>query len=103
MRSTAPFSPLAVLTAYLSLWAGLWVANRTMEDLRGEVLGTLSQLIHEKWIDPRFGELLDQIELPAGFWQRFIPRPNVRRPAYVRIREALETLLTPRTTPSRRG
>lgn len=39
-----------------------------------------------------FGELLDQIELPAGFWQRFIPRPAVRRPAYVRIREALEEL-----------
>lgn len=39
-----------------------------------------------------FGELLDQIELPPGFWQRFIPRPSVRRPAYVRIREALEEL-----------
>jgi ubiquinone biosynthesis protein len=39
-----------------------------------------------------FGELLDQIELPPGFWQRFIPRPAQRRPAYVRIREALEEL-----------
>jgi ubiquinone biosynthesis protein len=39
-----------------------------------------------------FGELLDQIELPPGFWQRFLPRPAQRRPAYVRIREALEEL-----------
>ncbi len=39
-----------------------------------------------------FGELLDQLELPPGFWQRFIPRPGQRLPAYVRIREALEEL-----------
>lgn len=39
-----------------------------------------------------FGELLDQIELPPGFWQRVIPRPAHRLPAYVRIREALEEL-----------
>ncbi len=39
-----------------------------------------------------FGEFLDQIELPPGFWQRFLPRPAQRRPAYVRIREALEQL-----------
>lgn len=39
-----------------------------------------------------FSELLDQLELPAGFWQRFIPRPAERLPAYVRIRTALEEL-----------
>ncbi len=39
-----------------------------------------------------FSELLDQLELPAGFWQRFIPRPAKRLPAYVRIRTALEDL-----------
>ena len=39
-----------------------------------------------------FSELLDQLELPAGFWQRFIPRPAERLPAYVRIRVALEDL-----------
>lgn len=39
-----------------------------------------------------FGEWLDQLELPPGFWQRFLPRPKQRRPAYVRIREALEEL-----------
>lgn len=39
-----------------------------------------------------FAESLDQLELPAGFWQRFIPRPSERLPAYVRIRAALEEL-----------
>ncbi len=39
-----------------------------------------------------FTELLDQLELPSGFWQRFIPRPSKRLPAYVRIRTALEDL-----------
>jgi ubiquinone biosynthesis protein len=39
-----------------------------------------------------FGELLDQLELPAGFWQRFIPRPAHRLPAYERIRAGLEEL-----------
>lgn len=39
-----------------------------------------------------FGELLDQLELPPGFWQRFIPRPKHRRPAYERIRVGLEEL-----------
>lgn len=39
-----------------------------------------------------FGELLDQLELPAGFWQRFIPRPAERLPAYERIRAGLEEL-----------
>jgi ubiquinone biosynthesis protein len=39
-----------------------------------------------------FTELLDQLELPAGFWQRFIPRPAERLPAYERIRTALEEL-----------
>lgn len=39
-----------------------------------------------------FTELLDQLELPSGFWQRFIPRPAKRLPAYVRIRAALEDL-----------
>jgi ubiquinone biosynthesis protein len=39
-----------------------------------------------------FTELLDQLELPSGFWQRFIPRPAERLPAYVRIRTALEEL-----------
>ena len=39
-----------------------------------------------------FTELLDQLELPSGFWQRFIPRPSKRLPAYVRIRAALEDL-----------
>lgn len=39
-----------------------------------------------------FSELLDQLELPSGFWERFIPRPAERLPAYVRIRVALEDL-----------
>jgi ubiquinone biosynthesis protein len=39
-----------------------------------------------------FGELLDQLELPTGFWQRFIPRPAHRLPAYERIRAGLEEL-----------
>lgn len=39
-----------------------------------------------------FSELLDQMELPAGFWQRFIPRPSQRLPPYVRLRMALEEL-----------
>ena len=39
-----------------------------------------------------FTELLDQLELPPGFWQRFIPRPKERLPAYERIRSALEDL-----------
>ena len=39
-----------------------------------------------------FTELLDQLELPSGFWQRFIPRPAERLPAYVRFRTALEDL-----------
>lgn len=39
-----------------------------------------------------FGELLDQLELPAGFWRRFLPRAKERRPAYERIRLALEEL-----------
>lgn len=37
-------TPLAVIAAYVGLWAGLWVANRTMEDLRGRVLGHLVRL-----------------------------------------------------------
>jgi ATP-binding cassette, subfamily B, bacterial MsbA len=37
-------TPLAVVAAYVGLWAGLWVANRTMEDLRGRVLGHLVRL-----------------------------------------------------------
>ncbi len=39
-----------------------------------------------------FSEFLDQLELPPGFWQRFIPRPAERLPAYERIRTALEEL-----------
>jgi len=37
-------APAAVVTAYLAVWAGQWVANRTMEDLRGQVLGHLVRL-----------------------------------------------------------
>jgi ubiquinone biosynthesis protein len=39
-----------------------------------------------------FTELIDQLELPPGFWQRIMPRPSKRLPAYVRIRTALEEL-----------
>lgn len=39
-----------------------------------------------------FTEFLDQLALPPGFWQRFVPRPARRLPAYVRIRTALEEL-----------
>jgi subfamily B ATP-binding cassette protein MsbA len=34
----------ATVAAYLAWWAGQWVANRTMEDLRGRVLGHLVRL-----------------------------------------------------------
>jgi hypothetical protein len=36
--------------------------------------------------------LLDQLELPTGFWQRFIPRSAHRLPAYERIRAGLEVI-----------
>lgn len=39
-----------------------------------------------------FTEFLDQLELPPGFWQRLMPRPAKRLPAYERIRSALEQL-----------
>ncbi len=37
-------APLAAIAAYLAWWAGQWVANRTMQDLRGNVLGHLVRL-----------------------------------------------------------
>jgi subfamily B ATP-binding cassette protein MsbA len=37
-------APAAVIAAYLAVWAGQWVANRSMEDLRGQVLGHLVRL-----------------------------------------------------------
>ncbi|MBA3700353.1 MAG: ABC transporter ATP-binding protein [Planctomycetes bacterium] len=37
-------TPVVVVAAYVGLWSGLWVANRTMEDLRGRVLGHLVRL-----------------------------------------------------------
>ncbi len=42
--SLIALAPLAVIAAYIGLWSGLWVANRTMEDLRGRVLGHLVRL-----------------------------------------------------------
>jgi ubiquinone biosynthesis protein len=39
-----------------------------------------------------FTDLLDQIELPAGFLQRMLPRPAERLPPWVRLRMALEEL-----------
>jgi subfamily B ATP-binding cassette protein MsbA len=37
-------SPLAAVSAYLSWWAGQWVANRTMRDVRNRVLSHLVRL-----------------------------------------------------------
>lgn len=37
-------TPVAVIASYFSVWAGQWVANRTMEDLRSQVLGHLVRL-----------------------------------------------------------
>ncbi|HEX3135375.1 MAG TPA: ABC transporter transmembrane domain-containing protein, partial [Planctomycetota bacterium] len=37
-------TPVAVVTGYLAVWAGQWVANRSMEDIRGQVLGHLVRL-----------------------------------------------------------
>ncbi len=37
-------SPLAATAAYLAWWAGQWVANRTMRDVRNRVLGHLVRL-----------------------------------------------------------
>lgn len=42
--SLIALTPLAVIAAYIGLWSGLWVANRTMEDLRSRVLGHLVRL-----------------------------------------------------------
>lgn len=42
--SLIALTPLVVVAAYIGLWSGLWVANRTMEDLRSRVLGHLVRL-----------------------------------------------------------
>jgi ubiquinone biosynthesis protein len=39
-----------------------------------------------------FGDWFEQLELPAGIWQRFLPAPPARRPPYERLRLALEQL-----------
>jgi len=39
-----------------------------------------------------FADLLSQIDLPAGFWQRLLPQPPVRRSTGERIRLAAEEL-----------
>jgi carboxypeptidase Taq len=56
------FGEIADIETALQLaeWDQLVMMRPRGFQLRGEVLGTLSQLLHEKWIDPHFGELLDQ-------------------------------------------
>lgn len=39
-----------------------------------------------------FADLLDQIEVPSGFWQRLVPAPAEHRSTGERIRLALEEL-----------
>ncbi len=39
-----------------------------------------------------FGELLDQIDLPPGFWQRLVPQPRAHLSTWERLRLALEEL-----------
>ncbi|GAB1488898.1 AarF/UbiB family protein [Opitutaceae bacterium] len=39
-----------------------------------------------------FDDLLDQLDVPSGFWQRFVPSPAERRSTGERIRLALEEL-----------
>ncbi len=39
-----------------------------------------------------FADLLDQIDVPAGIWQRLVPTPAVRRSTGERLRLALEEL-----------
>jgi ubiquinone biosynthesis protein len=39
-----------------------------------------------------FADLLSQIDLPAGFWQRFVPLPTAHRTIHERIRLAAEEL-----------
>ena len=47
-----------------------------------EVLGVLAR--------PGFADLLGQIDLPAGFWQRWLPHPPERRSTGERVRRAAE-------------
>jgi carboxypeptidase Taq len=56
------FGEIADLETALQLaeWDQLVMMRPRGNELRGEVLGTLSQLTHEKWTDPRFGELLEK-------------------------------------------
>ncbi len=58
------FGEIADLDTALALaeWDQLVMMRPRGNELRGEVVGTLSELIHKKWIDPRFGELLEKGE-----------------------------------------
>jgi ubiquinone biosynthesis protein len=49
-----------------------------------EIAGTLAR--------HGFADLLDQLDWPAGVWQRFAPRPRTRRSTWERTRLALEEL-----------
>lgn len=39
-----------------------------------------------------FADLLDQLDVPTGIWQRLVPQPRVRRSTWERLRLALEEL-----------
>ncbi len=39
-----------------------------------------------------FADLLDQVEMPAGFWQKLVPQPRAHLSTWERIRLALEEL-----------
>jgi ATP-binding cassette, subfamily B, bacterial MsbA len=54
-------TPAAALASYLAVWAGQWVANRTMEDLRGQVLGHLVRLEISFHQSLTRGELLSRL------------------------------------------
>jgi ATP-binding cassette, subfamily B, bacterial MsbA len=76
-------TPAAVVTAYLSVWAGQWVANRTMEDLRGQVLGHLVRLDLAFHHSLSRGEMLSRLTNDLGavlglqklLYGRLIQRP----------------------------
>lgn len=85
-------TPLAVLTAYLSLWAGLWVANRTMEDLRGEVLGHLVRLDLAFHHSLTRGEMLSRLTNDLNSVQRL--QRNLYGRLFLRPLEALGILVS---------
>lgn len=76
-------TPAALVTAYLAVWAGQWVANRSMEDLRGQVLGHLVRLDLAFHHSLTRGEMLSRLTNDLGAvlrMQRLLYGKLIQRP-----------------------